>query len=62
MGPSPSEDMEVAARSNKLKLLAVAAGPRLLEDLEQADADLAAGRSRPIDELIAELDAEENSA
>ena len=54
--------MEVAARSNKLKLLAVAAGPRLLEDLEQADADLAAGRSRPIDELIAELDAEENSA
>lgn len=47
---------------DRLQALAVAAAPRLVEDLEQADADLAAGRSRSLDDLLAELDEEAASA
>jgi len=42
--------------ADRLHALTVAAAPRLLADLAQADAALVAGQSRSMDELIAELD------
>ena len=44
--------------ADRLQALAVAAAPRLLQNLEQADADLVAGRSRSLDDLVDELDQE----
>jgi polyribonucleotide nucleotidyltransferase len=44
---------------DRLQALAAAAAPHLVHDFEQADADLAAGRSRPLDDLIAELEEED---
>jgi antitoxin YefM len=48
--------------AERLQALTVVAAPRLVSDLEQADADIAAGRSRSLDDLIAELDEEGASA
>jgi prevent-host-death family protein len=47
---------------DRLQALTVAAAPRLIQDLEQANADLAAGRSRSLDDMLAELDEEEAAA
>jgi hypothetical protein len=45
-----------AGDTERLQALTVAAAPRLLRDSEQANADLAAGRARPFDSLLDELD------
>jgi hypothetical protein len=44
-----------------LRSLAIAAAPLLLEDLHQADKDLAAGRSKSMDKFIEGLDSNEQS-
>lgn len=46
---------------DRLQALTVAAAPRLVHDLERANADLAAGRSRSLDEVLAELDQEQEA-
>ena len=55
--PAFIEDLSDSGKA-RLQELAIAAAPSFLVDLKQADEDLIAGRSRPLDDLIAELDAE----
>jgi translation initiation factor IF-3 len=62
-GNAPQNGSEAASPvdEERLRELTVAAAPRLLADLEQADAALEAGESRSMDELITELDEEDQA-
>lgn len=47
--------------ADELEDFILSRAPEFLEDLRVAEEDIAAGRTRPLDEVLAELDAEEAS-
>ncbi len=47
--------------AKRLEALTIAAAPKLAQDMARADEDLAAGRTKPLDEVLAELDAEDQT-